>query len=141
MRGENFLKRKLFSPHPSFKEFKTKGYIYFLHSALFRPCHPERAILLRVERGARHEVSGSRIKFCYLLVDPVLRTPLRGSTSLRSAQDDTRSLFERTMCAKTSLQESFLRSFFSKKRPKFLTQTNSQKSLFCQNRKNKVTVF
>ena len=79
-----------------------------LHCALFRSCHPERAILLRVERGARHEVSGSRIKSCYLLVDPVLRTPLRGSTSLRSAQDDTRSLFERTMCAKTSLQESFL---------------------------------
>ena len=53
-------------------------------------CHPERAILLRVERGARHEVSGSRMKFCYPLVDPVLRTPLRGSTPLRSAQDDTR---------------------------------------------------
>ena len=52
--------------------------------------HPERAILLRVERGARHEVSGSRIKSCYPLVDPVLRTPLRGSTSLRSAQVDTR---------------------------------------------------
>ena len=63
-----------------------------LHSTLIEYfiCHPERAILLRVERGARHGVSGSRIRSCYPLVDPVLRTPLRGSTSLRSAQDDTK---------------------------------------------------
>ena len=96
-------------------------------------CHPERAILLRVERGARHGVSGSRIKSCYPLVDPVLRTPLRGSTSLRSAQDDARgeygsswaptptnctntalSTVERTMCAKTFRQKVFCGAFFQK---------------------------
>ena len=36
-------------------------------------------------------------RFFYFLVDPVLRTLLRSSTSLRSAQDDARGIVERTM--------------------------------------------
>ena len=95
-------------------------------------------------RSATRSVGISN-KILLSLVDPVLRTPLRGSTPLRSAQDDTRgkygsswaptptnctntalSTVKRTMCAKAFPSGKFFAELFFKKATwKSLTQTNS----------------
>ena len=74
----------------------------FIPQNNYRPCHPERrkghSVTFSQSKSEHREDQTMQSivwdlgRLLFLLVDPVLRTPLRGSTPLRSAQDDTRGL-------------------------------------------------